>query len=242
MEKYYHITSYDNLESISKIGLVPKRGGRTRSIGDNRNAIFLSLGIKNAILMYASLLYHYNCYAGKRGLKAIEFYEKKIKMHNERAKRIPLDEEDIAELEALPGVIERIHQIMEYNDFSEYIGDGVCLTISDIADIIMTDPKDCYTEQTISPEKIKVVLLKNKKTGEVIDHREHILAYFMSVTPTESILDGIYNVVTIKIIKDLYDDKINDIRYFNRNNFEIEEVSLDFYVAQKKSEETKKKI
>ncbi len=29
MEKYYHITSYENLGIISKNGLVPNRGGRT---------------------------------------------------------------------------------------------------------------------------------------------------------------------------------------------------------------------
>ena len=66
MRKYYHMTDYENLESINEKGLVPKRGGRTRSIGDKRNAIFLSLGIKNAILMYGTLLHHYNSYTGNK--------------------------------------------------------------------------------------------------------------------------------------------------------------------------------
>lgn len=234
MEKYYHITDYENLESISKNGLVPNRGGRTRSIGDKRNAIFLSLGIQNAILMYSSLLYYYNSYAGDRGLKAIEFYKNKTESYHELAKRIPLDDEDIAELEAIPGVIERIHQIMEYKDFFEYIGDGVYLTISGVTDITTTDPKDCYTDQIISPEKIKVVLLKNKETGEIIDHREQILSYFMSTTSIKSILDNVHNVVTIKIVKDLYDNKLNDIRYYNSDNFEIEEMPIDLYIQKYK--------
>lgn len=243
MEKYYHITSYENLESISKNGLVPNRGGRTRSIGDKRNAIFLSLGIKNAILMYSSLLYHYNSYAGDRGLQAIEFYKDKIKSYHELAKRIPLDEEDIAELEAIPRVIEWIHQIMGYKDFFEYIGDGVYLTISGITDITKTDPKDCYTDQIIYPEKIKVVLLKNKETGEIADHREQILAYFMNLIPIESILDSIHNVVTIKNVKDLYDNKLHDISYYNSDNFEFEEIPIDLYVAKNiKSEKIRKKF
>lgn len=242
MEKYYHITSYENLESISKNGLVPNRGGRTRSIGDKRNAVFLSLGIQNAILMYSSLLYHYNSYTGDRGLNAIEFYKDKVKSYHELAKRIPLDDEDIAELEAISKAIEWIHQIMEYKDFFEYIGDGVYLTISGITDITKINPQDCYTDQIISPEKIKVVLLKNKETGEIVDHREQILAYFMSLIPIESILDNIHNVVTIKIVKDLYDNKLNDIIYYNSDNFEIEEVPIDLYVAKKiKSEEVSKR-
>lgn len=232
VEKYYHITSYENLESISKNGLVPNRGERTRSIGDKRNSIFLSLGIQNAILMYSSLLYHYNSYAGDRGLKTIKFYKDKIESYHKLAKKKPLDEEDIAELEAIPGVIEWIYQIMEYKDFFEYIGDGVYLTISGITDITTTDPQDCYTDQIISPEKIKVVLLKNKETGEIIDYREQILAYFMSVIPIESILDNVHNVLTIKSVKDLYDNKLNDISYYNSDNFEIKEIPIDLYVAK----------
>ena len=243
MTKYYHITSYENLESISQKGLIPSRGSRTRSIGDKRNAIFLSLGIHNAILMYGTLLYHYNSYAGNRGLKAINFYKNKMNEYRKMAKIIPLDQDDIAEMEAITEVIVWIKEIMEYKDFSEYIGNGVYLTISEITDINSSDEKDCYTTQIISPEKIKVVLLKNKKTGEILDNREQILAYFMSVTPMKSILDNIHNVVTKKIIKDLYESKLNDIRYYGSNNFEIEEIPIDLYVNKnQKFDEISKRI
>jgi len=232
MEKYYHITSYENLESISKNGLVPNRGGRTRSIGDKRNAIFLSLGVQNAILMYSSLLYHYNAYSGERGLKAIEFYKAKIESYHEQAKRIPLDEEDIAELEAIYEAVNWIQQIMKCKDFLEYIDDGVYLTISGIANVTATNPTDCYTDQIIPPEKIKVVVLKNKETGEIVDYREQVLAYFMSVIPIKDVLDKEHNVITIKIIKDLYNHKFDDIRYYNHDNFEIQEIPIDLYVTR----------
>ena len=100
MCKYYHITSYENLESISKDGLVPRSGGRTRSIGDKRCAIFLSKGITNSILMYSCLLHHYNSYTGERGLKAIEYYKDEIELYNEREKEVSLLEEELAEKEA----------------------------------------------------------------------------------------------------------------------------------------------
>lgn len=243
VEKYYHITSYENLESISQNGLVPSCGGRTKSIGDKRNSVFLSQGIQNSILMYGTLLYHYNSYAGKRGLDAIKFYENKLSSYREIAKKIPPSEEDVAEMKSFDEAIVRIKEIMEFKDFNDYIGNGVYLTISGITGINSFDPKDCYTNQIISSQKIKVVLLRNKNTGELLDNREQILAYFMSVTPIKCILNNIRNVVTIKIIKDLYDKKLNDISYYNSNNFEIEEIPIEMYIAQKrKPEEINKKI
>lgn len=246
MRKYYHFTSYENLEDINEYGLVPNRGGRTRSIDDNRNAIFLSLGIKNTILMYGALLHHYNSYAGNRGLEAIEFYKDRIDSDYEFKKSIPLplDEEDIAEIEAMKKAIEWIHQIMEYKDFFDYMGEGVYLTISGIRGVKTIDPKDCYTDQIISPDKIKVVLLKNKKTGEIIDSRESILAYFMSLTPLKNIIYNTPNIVTHKIITDLYKSRLEDIRYYyNKSNFELEEMPINLYLSKKKNTaESRRKI
>lgn len=242
MDKYYHFTSYENLESINEYGLIPKSGGRTRSIGDNRCAIFLSQGIQNAILMYCSILYHYNCHSGDLGPKAIEFYKDEIKYYNELAKRIPLDDEDIAEVKAIKKAIEWINQIMEYKDFFEYMGDGVYLSVSNIGDISSSDASDCYTTKSIAAEKVKVVLLKNKETGETIDSRESVLAFFMSVTPIKNIIDSTPNVVTKKIIRDLYEDKLADIEYYNANNFELEEIPIGLYLSNnKKHTETFKK-
>ena len=146
MKKFYHITKYKNLESISENGLVPKQGSRTRLIGDKRTGIFLSYGIDNSILMYVSLLYYYNSYAGKKGLDAIKFYKDKLKMYRKEEKRIPLDEEDKKEIEAIIERIEHINQIIKYKSFSEYIGDGVYLSVSNIDKINKNDLKDCYTE------------------------------------------------------------------------------------------------
>lgn len=237
MDNYYHFTSYKNLESICRLGLIPKKGGRTRSIGDNRCGVFLSKGIQNAILMYSSILYHYNSHTGERGEKAIEYYTDRINQYNQNAKEIPLDEEDIAEMKAMNEAIEWIKQIMKYKDFFEYIDDGCYLTISRIDGITEIEPKDCYTNETISPEKIKVVTIKNKKTGKVIDSREKILAYFLSITPMESLIKSTPNVVTKKLITDLYDNKVKDISYYNSNNFEMEEISIKEFLLKKNNKE-----
>jgi len=242
MKKYYHFTSYENLESINEYGLVPKTGGRTRSIGDNRCAVFLSEGIENAIQMYSSILWHYNRHSGELGPKAIKYYKDRIKDYNNIGKKIPLDEEDIAEVEAMNNAIEWIKKIMSYKDFYEYMGDGVYLSISNIGEVNPKDPRDCCITNNIPPEKIKVVLLKNKKTGEMIDSRESVLAYFMSLTPKEFIIDSTPNVVTKKLIKDLYEEKKDDIKNYNINNFQIEEIPINMFFSRNKDiSETNKK-
>ena len=59
MEKYYHFTSYDNLRGIAKLGLIPQIGERSKSINDDRCAVFLSQGMRNAIYMYTKMQNHY---------------------------------------------------------------------------------------------------------------------------------------------------------------------------------------
>lgn len=241
MEKYYHFTSYENLKNINEYGLIPQNGDRTKSIGDNRCAIFLSQGILNTILMYSNILHHYNNNSGNLGTKAIRYYKNQIEEYNKQAKEVPLTEEDIAEVNAMKKAIERIKHIMLYKDFFEYIDNGVYLSISNIEDINTIDTKDCYTTKNIPSEVIKVVLLKNRQTGELIDSREKVLAYFMSITPIENILDNTNNGVTISNIKDLYKYKMNDIKYYNKNNFKLEEIPINLYIYQKNNFLTQKK-
>lgn len=233
MDKYYHFTSYDNLDSIGKRGLVPQIGSRTRSIGDNRCAVFLSRGITNSILMYSSLLNHYNNYAGDRGKKALQRYGKEIKYYIKREQEVGLDDEDILEMEALQGAVTWIQQIMKYKDFSEYIGDGVYLTVTDVYDVHLNDPKDCYVKSPVSPEKISIVELINLDTGQKIDSREAVLAYFMSITPVERITENLHNVVAIHDVTELYRNRANMISYYNINNFELVETPIDLYLKKK---------
>lgn len=229
MEKYYHITSYENLESIYKNGLIPKSGNRTQSIGDKRCAVFFSKGISNAILMYSSLLHHYNSYTGENGLKIIQYYKDIVKEYLEKEKNMPLDQEDSNEMEAILNAIDWIKELMKFGSFDEYIGDGVYLTISGITNVNLDNEVDCYTSEIVSPESIKVILLKNKETGKIVDFRESVLSYFLSMIPKEDIINKIHNAVTIENIKELYDMKKEDISYYNCDNFELVEVPISFY-------------
>jgi len=242
MEKYYHFTSYENLESINEFGLIPKRGGRTRSIGDNRYAIFLSQGIINTILMYVSVLFHYERHSGDLGRNAIEYYKEKIEDYNNLSKKMTLDEEDIIEIKAIKKAIESTKQIMEYNDFFEYLGDGVYLSVSKADNMNKNDLRDCYTTNNIPAENINIIVLKNKFTGEIIVSRESILTYFMSITPIKNIVGNTSNIITKKIVEDLYLNKLEDMKYYNINNFEINEIPLNLYILNTKKDNEINKI
>ena len=58
--KCYHMTKLDNLESINKLGLVPKSGENSKLIHDNKIKVFFSEGFEGAIALYVDfeLVYH----------------------------------------------------------------------------------------------------------------------------------------------------------------------------------------
>ncbi len=49
---YYHMTSLNNLDSISKKGLIPGSGANSRLIGDDKIKTFFSEGFEGAIALY----------------------------------------------------------------------------------------------------------------------------------------------------------------------------------------------
>lgn len=49
---YYHMTSLNNLDSISKKGLIPQSGANSKLIGDDKIKTFFSEGFEGAIALY----------------------------------------------------------------------------------------------------------------------------------------------------------------------------------------------
>lgn len=49
---YYHMTSLNNLDSISKNGLIPQSGANSKLIGDDKIKTFFSEGFEGAIALY----------------------------------------------------------------------------------------------------------------------------------------------------------------------------------------------
>lgn len=54
-KRFYHLTIKSNLESISKNGLIPKSGQRSKRINDNRKAVFLFPKLGSVISLVTQL-------------------------------------------------------------------------------------------------------------------------------------------------------------------------------------------
>ena len=50
--KCYHMTKIDNLDSISKLGLIPRNGDNSKLIHDDKIKVFFSEGYEGAIALY----------------------------------------------------------------------------------------------------------------------------------------------------------------------------------------------
>lgn len=238
MSKYYHFTSYNNLESIGINGLIPQNGKRCESIGDNKCAIFFSSGINNAIFLYAGILYYYNSHSGKNGETLIENNKNRIKKFRQKLNQSK--KADLIAIDTMLNEIENTKKTMQYASFEEYLEDGVYLTFKDIPNVVDIYPDDCYTNENIPPEAIKVITLVNKTTGQVIDNRETILNYFLSITPLYRFTRHICSVENLEVIKKLYIERQDSFMIYNPYNFEYHEVDLKEYL--KTREKAKMKI
>ena len=49
---FYHMTSLDRLNSISKIGLTPRNEDNSKLINDEKNKVFFSKGFEGAIALF----------------------------------------------------------------------------------------------------------------------------------------------------------------------------------------------
>ena len=75
---YYHMTSLDNLRSISKLGLTPQSGINSKLIGDEKNKVFFSEGFEGAVALYVDFDIVFDR-IGKEQMKvADEFVRKKL--------------------------------------------------------------------------------------------------------------------------------------------------------------------
>ena len=107
MDKFYHFTSFNNFNSIMNYGLIPASGARSFSIGDDKNAVFLSKSIGYSIKMYAFMKGLFDKNFGENGLRDIDSLNKEIEWL--RKHNISNCEDRINEIQ---GIINRINFIL----------------------------------------------------------------------------------------------------------------------------------
>lgn len=80
---YYHMTSLDRLNSISKIGLTPRNEDNCKLINDKKNMVFFSEGFEGAIALFVDFeIVYENIKCGKMKLINKEIEEKVLKSKN----------------------------------------------------------------------------------------------------------------------------------------------------------------
>lgn len=75
---YYHMTSLDNLRSISKLGLTPQSGINSKLIGDEKNKVFFSEGFEGAVALYVDFDIVFDRIRKEQMKVADEFIRKKL--------------------------------------------------------------------------------------------------------------------------------------------------------------------
>ena len=81
--KYYHMTSLDRLNSISKSGLMPRNEDNSKLINDKKNKVFFSEGFEGAIALFVDFeIVYENIRCGKMKPTNKEIEEKVLKSKN----------------------------------------------------------------------------------------------------------------------------------------------------------------
>lgn len=210
----YSFINAKYLEQDSIEGLIPRNGGNSKAIQDDKTAIFYSQGKEGAIVMYFEFLRQYENLRGERGDKALQKYEAY------QNGSLQLNEKEIVQLEAQ---IEQIKDIRNAQTFDDFMGDKLYLKIDGLdrqedkkkADEWRAANKgtkmnynyaNSWTEDAIPPDKIDVVTLQRNDSTDTKVSQKDIIKYFMSQTSVEKIAELGINDTTLGLIQDYYEE------------------------------------
>lgn len=85
-----------------------------------------------------------------------------------------------------------------------------------------------WTTKKVEPKKLKVCILKNKKSGEITYRKNDIIKYMMAITPVESIKKG--NKYIEKVTQDYYKSRSEELSKFNADEYSLEDIPIEkFY-------------
>ena len=186
MDKYYHFTSYDCIDSIKSNGLIPQNGFRCKSIGDSSCGVFFSKGMDQSIIMYALMLGFYEKYVGNEGDR---IYQESLLEIQELENNEKCNIRKNMEIKRLNSIIERVKLVKNCGSFTNYLsGDGCFLSVDNLNVDCCMFLSNCCCGYTIPPEKINVVGVVNRFTNIYTDLREAVLSYFMYIFPIEDVL------------------------------------------------------
>lgn len=119
-----------------------------------------------------------------------------------------------------------LEDFLEERVFLRFLSDGI-ENESTKGDFAFSDG---WTSKGISPEKLKVCLLRNIKTGEISYQRDDILKYMLATTPIENFKNG--NRKHKEEIREYYKERSKELAEFDANEYSLEDMDLDKFFEQ----------
>lgn len=157
MKECFHFTKNKYLRTILEQGLQPTFGTNCSIIGDQVGAkVSYSVGSQGATKMFVGVHGIYSRMAEGR------VNEEGFNEHSLKA----------------------IHELQQAKDFEDWEGQGVYLVFDGecIAEEhrVETKPYDAYTDMPISPDQLRVCVIRNKETGEMISSKYDIVNFWLA--------------------------------------------------------------
>ena len=190
MKECFHFTKNKYLRTILEQGLQPTFGTNCSIIGDQVGAkVSYSVGSQGATKMFVGVHGIYSRMAEGR-VNEEGFNERSLKA---------------------------IHELQQAKDFEDWEGQGVYLVFDGecIAEEhrVETKPYDAYTDRPISPEQLRVCVIRNKETGEMISSKYDIVNFWLAREQEET---GIFYRMD-------YEERIEELK---SDKYEMEYVEI----------------
>ena len=222
----YHFDKNKWMRYIKDNGLVPHNGQNSQSIKDDKKVVFYSQGEEGAVVMYMDFLKHYEDFKGEKGDKVIAQYDDAV------AGRIELSED---EMNSLKSQVNEINRIRETDSIEEYVGEGPYLKISEVEDETIDDKHfnfaNSWTTKTIPPEKLSVMVLKDKNGGKDLSEKGDIIDFFLGEMTEAQVRELPINDKLSDYISNYMDEHQEELTHMH-DSYTLESISLDQYISE----------
>jgi len=222
----YHFDNNKWMRYIKDNGLVPHNGQNSQSNKDNKKVVFYSQGEEGAVVMYMDFLKHYEDFKGEKGDKAKAKYDDAV------AGRIELSED---EMNSLKSQVNEINRIRETDSIEEYVGEGPYLIISEVEDETIDDKHfnfaNSWTTKTIPPEKLSVMVLKDKNGGKDLSEKADIIDFFLGKMTKAQVRELPINDKLSDYISNYMDEHQEELTHMH-DSYTLESISLDQYISE----------
>ena len=222
----YHFDKNKWMRYIKDNGLVPHNGQNSQSIKDDKKVVFYSQGEEGAVVMYMDFLKHYEDFKGEKGDKVIAQYDDAV------AGRIELSED---EMNSLKSQVNEINRIRETDSIEEYVGEGPYLKISEVEDETIDDKHfnfaNSWTTKTIPPEKLSVMVLKDKNGGKDLSEKGDIIDFFLGEMTEAQVRELPINDRLSNYISNYMNEHQEELTHMH-DSYTLESMSLDQYISE----------